>query len=138
MGDNGKTYRGVPISEVYDRGSTNYRNGWKDGVDAHYDRTLELAAAQQDPTALKLTGWARQDVTAFAHQVQDNPDEARQIVRSLSPADRAVLQFHLHELSRIAEEEDSFRETEDRRRARLSYGDRPGAVPDGIGPFEIG
>jgi hypothetical protein len=94
---------------------------------AHPDEEIELDAAE-DLAAVR----------ALVHVLQDNPDEARQIVRSLSPADRAVLQFHLRELSRITDEEDSFRETEDRRRARLSYGDRPGAVPDSIGPFEIG
>jgi len=68
-------------------------------------------------------------VLAFTSVVQDDPDTARATVRDLSAKDRAVLQFHLAELSRIVQEEDQFRTTADRRAARLSY--EGSAYPDG-------
>lgn len=71
---------------------------------------------------LKLTGWAETAVRAFGHLVQDDPDMARDIVRAMSARDRAVLSFSLEELSRIVSEEETFRTTADRRRARDTSG----------------
>lgn len=66
-------------------------------------------------------------VRALVHLLQEEPDKARSIVRTLSPKDRAVLSFHLSELSRLVLEEDEFRTTTDRRRARLTAS---GQLPD--------
>lgn len=71
---------------------------------------------------LKLTGWAETAVRAFGHLVQDDPDKARGIVRAMSPKDRVVLSFTLDEMSRIVSEEETFRITADRRRARDTSG----------------
>lgn len=68
-------------------------------------------------------------VRAFIHQLQDEPDKARAVVRALSPRDRAVLLFDLGELSRIVSEEEGFRTMEDRRTARRSH--ESSAYPDG-------
>lgn len=57
-------------------------------------------------------------VRVFLAVIQDTPDAGRDVVRRMSPKDRAVLAFYLHEAGRIVEEEVQFRETEDRRRAR--------------------
>jgi hypothetical protein len=69
-------------------------------------------------TDLRITGWAKDAVQAFGHVTNDDPDTARDIVRRMSPRDRAVLSFTLEELSRIVSEEEQFRTTANRRRAR--------------------
>lgn len=56
-------------------------------------------------------------VRALIHVLQDNPDSARDIIRCMSPRDRAVLSFDLSELSRLVSEEEDIRVTADRRRA---------------------
>lgn len=124
------TYRGVPVPAAMAKAAQyaepdpdSYASGWKDGVDAHYARTLELAAARQGaegPSVLKLTGWARDSVRAFGFVADDSEDtsRAREIIRRMSPKERAVLQHVLRTVSRLAEEEDSFVETRDRRQAR--------------------
>jgi hypothetical protein len=68
-------------------------------------------------------------VRALIHVLQDEPDKARSLVRAMSGQDRAVLSFHLSELSRLVEEEESLRTTADRRTARLSH--EEAAYPDG-------
>src|SRR5882672_10662708 len=68
-------------------------------------------------------------VRALIHILQDEPDKARALVRDLSARDRAVLQFHLAELSRIVQEEDQFRVSADQEKARLV--ERARAYPDG-------
>jgi hypothetical protein len=60
-------------------------------------------------------------VRAFIAVTEDVPDAARGWVRSMSVTDRAVLSFHLSELSRIVSEEDEFRTTADRRQARAAF-----------------
>ena len=62
-----------------------------------------------------LSSYARQFL-----ELQDKPDIAREIVRAMSAKDRAVLSFHLSELSRLVEEEETFRTTADMRSARES------------------
>lgn len=57
-------------------------------------------------------------VRVFLAVVMDEPDKARDTVRSLSPRDGALLSFVLEEASRIVSEEEDFRRTADRRRAR--------------------
>lgn len=104
-------YKGVRAPEGYDRHSTNYRQGWRDGVDS-------AKAADTPAGTLKLTGWSKDIVRAFAHITQDDPDTARGIVRALSPRDRATLLFTLREMTEMAEDEDMLRRTEDRRRVR--------------------
>lgn len=91
-----------------------YTIGWKDGVDGALNSRRDNAAEYP----LKLTGWAKDAVRAFGYIAGDNPDEARQIIRRMSPKDRAVLQYVLGELSRIRDEEEDFRAARDRRRAR--------------------
>lgn len=63
------------------------------------------------------------ETKAFVAITMDSSDAARGFVRSLSARDRAVLSFHLSELSRIVQEEDEFRTAADRRRARESHPD---------------
>lgn len=67
---------------------------------------------------LKLTGWAKDSVLAFGNVTEDNPEAARDIVRRMSPKDRAILAYSLGELSRIVQEEEDFRTLEDRRAHR--------------------
>ncbi len=55
---------------------------------------------------------------AFAAVLMDEPDTARETIRDMSPKDRALLSFTLGEVSRLVSEEEQFRVTEDRRRAR--------------------
>lgn len=95
-----------------------YVIGWTDGVSA----TLKSRADDTSGPALKITGWALASVRAFGHLAQDDPDTARQIVRSMSARDRAVLSFLSEELSRLVSEEETFRTTADRRRARDTSG----------------
>lgn len=57
-------------------------------------------------------------VQAFLAVIMDEPDTARDTIRNLSSRDRALLSFTLDELSRIVSEEEDFRRTADRRRAR--------------------
>ena len=61
------------------------------------------------------------DVHAFALVTEDRLDEARQIIRDMSPRDRALLSFVLGEVTRLVSEEEDFRRTADRRAARLSH-----------------
>lgn len=72
-------------------------------------------------------------VRALIHVLQDNPDSARDIVRHMSPRDRAVLSFDLSELSRLVSEEEDIRVTADRRRAgdmsRAGEDNPPGGCP---------
>jgi hypothetical protein len=67
-------------------------------------------------------------VRALIHVLQDEPDKARSLIRSMSSRDRAVLSFELTELSRLVSEEEDFRTMEDRRKARLAHPDH--AYPD--------
>lgn len=53
--------------------------------------------------------------------IKGDADSARDIVRRMSPRDRAVLTFFLREAGRIVEEEDSFREQADRNQAREGH-----------------
>jgi hypothetical protein len=69
-------------------------------------------------TDLRITGWAKESVQAFANVAEDNLDDARDIVRRMSPRDRATLLFTLRELTEMAEDEDMLRRNEDRRRVR--------------------
>ena len=81
------------------------------------DRQPEIPEEVPSVTVMK------QDLDAvrvFLAVVQDTPDTARDIVRRMSPRDRAVLAFYLRDAGRITEEEIEFRETRDRREARES------------------
>jgi len=62
-------------------------------------------------------------VRAFIAVLRDEPDTARDIIRDLSPRDRALLSFTLEEVTRLVSEEEDFRRTRDRRTAREAYGD---------------
>lgn len=113
-------YRSVPVPGAYYAWNITAQAAWRDGVDA------ALASRQDIPSdtgALKITGWTREAVRAFAHVSEDDPDTARRIVRGMSGADRAVLSFWAAEVSRLVEEEDSFRRQADRTRARDSHPD---------------
>jgi hypothetical protein len=106
-------YRGlaVPVAVARAEDLDPYAMGWKDGVDAHYHRTV---ASQQDIPA---------EVLAFEHVVQNSPNAARSIVRDMSGQDRAVLSFYLSELSRLVDDEELIRTAADRRAARPSHPD---------------
>jgi hypothetical protein len=68
-------------------------------------------------------------ISVFVSVIQDEPGQARDIVRAMSPRDRALLSFVLGEVTRLVSEEDDFRRTADRRRARedaLGSGDTDG------------
>lgn len=69
------------------------------------------------------------DVNAFALVTEDRQDEARQIIRDMSPRDRHLLTFVLEEMTRIVSEEEDFRRMADRRAARLSF--------EGTGPVSL-
>lgn len=118
-------YRGVKIpADVQDSDDPPYAQGWKDGVDAHYLRTVEIARDKdKSTTRLVLNELDAPAVRAFLSVVTDDPDTARDIIRSMSPRDRAVLSFLLRDTGRIVEEEDSLRDTAERRRARYSHPD---------------
>jgi len=114
MSDNGQKYRGIAVPRAAEASGT-YASGWQDGVNA------ALASAnQKGSSVLRLTGWTKQAVLAFGHVAEDNEDTARDIVRDMSPRDRAVLSHLLRELSEIVDDEELSRRQEDRRRARLS------------------
>lgn len=105
-------YAGVKRPTDWDSRSTNYQNGWEDGVDF----------AQQVVTpagTLQLTGWSRDAVRAFGFLVSDNQAQARNIVRDMSPRDRAVLVFDLEELSRIVGDAELSRFRDERQAADL-------------------
>lgn len=107
-------YKGVPVPpNVVDHAEQNdeYSIGWKDGVDAALNTIT-------DPGVLKITGWAKDAVRAFAHVAGDDTDAARRTVRDMSGRDRAVLAFTISELSRLIDEEESFRRQADRTAAR--------------------
>lgn len=120
-------WKGVPEPEnVMKAEATGFQDdpyvvGWRDGVDA------ALLSRKDEPDTGRVEIVPAQDVNAFALMTEDRPDEARTLVRDLSGKDRAVLSFHLFELIRIVQEEDSFRTMADRRRARLSH---PDSGPD--------
>jgi hypothetical protein len=57
-------------------------------------------------------------VRAFLAVLVDEPGTARETIRDMSPRERALLSFSLEELSRLVSEEEDFRRTADRRRAR--------------------
>lgn len=102
-------YRGVLVPTVLPGGRW---DAWKAGVDAHYARTLELAAERdKDVRTLKLSGADRPFVDAFLAILADNPDGARQAVKDMSGRDRAVLSFMLTELSSVVDEEELYRRT---------------------------
>lgn len=122
-----QNWKGVPmpdeVREAVDTGRLNessYPSGWVRGVD---DALASRRDIPSDTGALKITGWTREAVRAFAHVSEDDPDTARRIVRDMSGADRAVLSFWAAEVSRLVEEEDSFRRQADRTRARDSHPD---------------
>jgi hypothetical protein len=120
-------YRGlaVPVTVAGAEDLDPYAMGWKDGVDAHYRRTLDLARERQlsgrDLSVLKLSGWSRDAVRAFGYLTQEDADTARQIVRRMSGPDRAVLSFYLQELSDIVSHEEMLRQSSARTRAREAY-----------------
>lgn len=118
-------YRGVKIpADVQDGDGLCYAQGWRDGVDAHYLRTVELARDKDNGrTRLIINESDAPAVRAFLSVVTDDLDTGRDIIRSMSPADRAVLSFFLRDTGRIVEEEDSLRDTAERRRARSSHPD---------------
>lgn len=66
-------------------------------------------------------------VRAFVAVIMDEPDTARDTIRDLSPRDRALLSFTLEELTRLVSEEEEFRRTADRRRAREDTRLSPGS-----------
>lgn len=117
MHPNHPRYKGVPINAaVYKAQATGFQDdpyvlGWKDGVD-------EAVETGKEPDVKLDTAVDLEFVRAFTSILQDNPDAARERIRALSARDRAVLSFHLHELSRIVDEEETFRTTADRRAAR--------------------
>lgn len=107
-------HKGVDTPEGWSRRDADYQAAWRDGVDA----ALASRADSASGTTLKITGWALESVRAFGHLAQDDPDRARQIVRTMSPRDRAVVLFLSGELSRLVSEEEDFRTMADRRAAR--------------------
>lgn len=114
------SYRGVPFPSGLDTTAPAVHAAWIAGVNDALDSRADVPT---DSGALKITGWTRDVVRAFAHLTQDDPDTARRIVRDLSGANRAVLHYWAAEVSRIAEEEDRFRCQADRTRARDSHPD---------------
>lgn len=138
MGDNGRTYRGVTLPEaIYKAEGTGFQTdpyvvGWKEGVDAHYARTLERAKERAVSGKLgfepneNIRLDAPEDmmsVRCLIHVLQDEPDKARALVRAMSGRDRALFTFTLGELSRVLSEEEDFRTTADRRAGRASFHD---------------
>lgn len=128
-------YRGILVPPaVYKASVTGFHDdpyviGWKDGVNASRDagvRDEPDGAPGPDGHSEKIHLDTAEDMNAVRfviHLLQDDADKARLIVRKMSAPDRAVLSFYLHEASRLVLEEEDFRETADRRQARLSYGD---------------
>lgn len=60
-------------------------------------------------------------VRTLIHVLQDEPDKARSVVRTLSRPEVGLLLFYAGELSRIVSEEDMFRTDADRRTARRTF-----------------
>lgn len=57
-------------------------------------------------------------VRAFVAVLRDDLDSARDIVRDMSPRDRALFSFTLEEMTRLVFQQEDFRRVEDRRAAR--------------------
>jgi hypothetical protein len=108
-------YRGVPFPTGYETSPPEIQEAWRNGVDDALSSRRDISG---DTGALKITGWTREAVRAFAHVSEDDPDTARRIIRGLSGADRAVLAFWLNELSGIVDDEELTRRAEARRRGR--------------------
>lgn len=94
------SYRGVDVPKGIEIEGSDYWNGWRDGVRDAQDAGLRTTS---DPSTLKITGWTKAAVRAFAHVVEDDPDTAVRIIGDMSPKDRAVLSFWLNELSGIVD-----------------------------------
>lgn len=60
-------------------------------------------------------------VLVVLHVIKDESDEAREIVRTMTPRERALFSFYLREAERIVEEEDTFRTQADRVQAREGH-----------------
>lgn len=104
-------YRGVPVPGLLP--GTNW-DAWKAGVDAHYARTLELSAGRdRDGRTVSVHPADKPFLDSFSRVLADDPDRAREIVRSLSGRDKAVLSFALGELSRLVSEEEMARTEND-------------------------
>lgn len=108
------TYHDVPIPGFLggrDWG-TERAEMWRQGVVGRLKAEAAKDAVLKDP-----------EVVAFVEIVKDDPDKARQLVQTLSGQDRAVLLFHLSELSRLVEDAEMVRQAAGRKAARLSYPD---------------
>lgn len=74
----------------------------------------------------------RDMVRVFVAVLRDERDTARDTIRDMSPRDRALLSFHLEEVTRLVSEEEDFRRGTDRRAARLSAERRESASLEDI------
>lgn len=96
----------------------NIRSMWKvpaSGSEGAADKIARSADVQLDtPEDLDT-------VRVLIAVIKGDTDTARDIVRRMSPRDRAVLAFLLREAERIVEEEDSFRMQADRNQAREGH-----------------
>lgn len=79
------------------------------------------SGAGETPTVALASAEDLDAVRVFLAVIQDTPDTGRDIVRRMSPKDRAVLAFYFRDAGRIVEEEIEFRETQDRRRAQDTH-----------------
>lgn len=115
--------RRVPHPGNYDAIKVPHPSGYDPEIARDYSEALSGLSAVLDAAGVPGDTDTIM-VTAFVSVMEDNTDGAREAIRDLSPGDSALLAFYARELSRVLGEEDMFRESQDRRRARLSYRDR--------------
>lgn len=77
----------------------------------------------RNPDAIEAVPSGGLEVRIFGHVVRDDPDGARDKIRTLSRPELGLLLFYAGELSRLVSEEDMFRTDTDRRAARRTYDD---------------
>lgn len=122
-----QNWKGVPmpeeVREAVDTGRLDdpYPSGWVRGVD---DALASRRDLPSDTGALKITGWTKDVVRAFAHVVEDDPDTAVRLVADMSAKDRAVLSFWLRELEEIVDSAETARRSDTNTRVRATVRSR--------------
>jgi hypothetical protein len=88
------------------------------------EATKEMDAVRLEATEDKVA------VRALIHFIQDEPDKARALIRSVSRRDKALLDFYFQELSGLVQDEQLFEAGRDRRRAQDKLRSSRTAGPD--------
>lgn len=93
-------------------------------IESDYARAVQtLGNVIGNPDTIEAVPSGGLEVPIFGHVVRDDPDGARDKIRTLSRPELGLLLFYAGELSRLVSEEDMFRTDTDRRAARRTYDD---------------